>query len=76
MASLLVEHGVQYTFEKKDAEELGLAAFSYTCSRQTKMGPPGLVFCFSRKDALELINHWNRIISDNWKYHLSSDYAY
>ena len=57
---LLTETGVSYTRNAKDAARAGLHLFSYHWA--TPNGETGEmeVYCHSRADLLELINHWNR----------------
>lgn len=65
----LLKHprGITYTHDAKIADDYAMKQFEYTCrDHVTNTIHSGIVFCWSRYQFCELINHWNN--NERWHY--------
>ncbi len=60
------EAGVDYTFNKKLAKELGYKTFVYEVYHLGELACNNFVFCRSEKDFWSLTEWWSR--TKEWKY--------
>ena len=65
---MLIEYNIPYAFAKEESPNF-YKEFTYQSFHSSGLSRSTQVFCHNRKDALELINWWNRS-GGQWHYFL------